>query len=88
MPYIKREEREEYEETLGDLVNKLNGKPIGHLTYIIYYLMLGWIYNHGKSYQKLSEICGAVRDAEMEFRREQMNPYEDDKRRTNGDIIL
>ena len=58
------------------------------LTYTIYRLMKLWVFTQGGgfNYQNMSDACAAARDAENEFRRRNVDPYEDKKIQQNGAI--
>lgn len=85
MPYIKQDDRDKYEVVLNRLETKLNGKPIGHLTYVVYRLMLArWKTN--PCYTTGSGIVGALTTAIHEFMRRKLNVYEDTMIEQNGDV--
>ena len=58
----------------------------GELNYLISKLFKAYIDANGTSYATLSDCTGAGTDAVEEFRRRIMNPYEDTKIASNGDI--
>lgn len=86
MPYIPQEERKEYSALLHNLAGKLHAKPIGHFTYVLYFIAMNYIYSIGLSYANLSAVIGAVNDTAHELRRRVLDLYEDKKRQENGDI--
>ena len=59
----------------------------GDLAYLTYKAMLLYVEKRTqRNYQSLSSAMAAVRDAEEEFRRMEMTPYEKEKRRRNGPV--
>lgn len=86
MPYITSLDRVPYNLCLDDLKRQLAGKPLGHLTYVLFTLMVSWAGNQRFDYSTLSSTCAAASDASTEFRRRFVDPYEDNKREINGDV--
>ena len=87
MPYTKKEDREKYEPALGELRELIQHQNTskGDLTYIVY--SLGLEYSQGKeSYTNISSAISSLIDAAEELRRRHLNPYEDKKRKENGDV--
>jgi hypothetical protein len=87
MPYIRREIRASYAEPLEKLGGKLayQGVPSGVLNYVITELVLWWL---GKSpnYTRFNEAIGVLECAKLELYRRAVAPYEDQKRKENGDV--
>ena len=84
MPYIPQSERVKFDYSLNNL------RPIskGQLTYCVYKLVLDFMSKAGSdvSYAGISNAISALPDAEHELRRRILDPYEDAKRKENGDI--
>jgi hypothetical protein len=83
MPYILQERREVLDKYLYGLPAEIGSA--GDLAYVIYRLMLGY-WRAAPSYTRWAELRGIVDDQVDEFRRRVVGPYEDDKRRINGDV--
>lgn len=58
----------------------------GDLNYLVSAMIDGYIAKNGMSYQTLNDVMGALEGAKMEFYRRVVVPYEDEKRRSNGDV--
>jgi len=86
MPYIKKEERENFDDYIKVLANKAKTK--GDLNYIICELVGQFILKEKLSYLNISEAIGAVHDAEDELRRRILHVYEYHKSLSdsNGDL--
>lgn len=88
MPYIEKAERialgESGLDQLCDEISNWDDHP-GAFTYCIYRLILAWV-GDKIGYSKFSQACACVHDAEHEFRRRKLFPYEDTKIQENGDI--
>ena len=85
MPYIKQKERDE----LMNLLIKVLDMPAdnaGQLNYVITLVVISYLNKHGKKYQTMNDIVGALEGAKAEFQRRVVAPYEDEKIRQNGDV--
>lgn len=78
MPYIRQERRTEFTEIYPETAGDLN--------YAITLQLIRYIRQYGLSYQSCQEALGACREAEMEFRRRVLAPYEDSKIEDDGDV--
>jgi hypothetical protein len=58
----------------------------GELNYAVTNLVLGYIAQHGKNYQHINDVIGALEGAKLEFYRRLVGPYEDTKIAENGDV--
>lgn len=58
----------------------------GQLNYSITKLIRFYYLNHGKGYQAINDIVGALENAKLEFYRRVAVPYEDKKIKENGDV--
>lgn len=94
MPYIKRDKRAKYDpiiEGLADILNTRadNDEISGELNYILFRLakLLTDQESGGRrSYSRMAVVVSAMSEAQAEFRRRRMAPYEDEKIRENGDV--
>ena len=94
MPYIPQECRYAYDtaiERLAELLNTTgnNDKIAGELNYIIFRLanLLCSETSGGKhNYARMATVSSAMSEAQAEFRRRMMAPYEDRKIELAGDI--
>jgi len=84
MPYIKDEDKKNFDDGITRLASWIGSK--GDLNYAICELVGRLILRDGNSYTKTSEKIDAVHDAECELRRRLLNPYEDQKIIENGDV--
>lgn len=58
----------------------------GELNYAITLLLRQFWVNSPRNYQSINNIVGAVEGAKQEFIRRVVNPYEDEKIKSNGDV--
>ena len=89
MPYIKKADREKFDETITQLANlmiyKSEGWRSGDLNYVVSKLI--WkLFDNDKRYQTANDIWGALNGVIMEFYRRKVAPYEDEKIKENGDL--
>lgn len=77
MPYIAQADRPEAQAT---------PRTAGELNYAITCLIRGYLRQHGKRYQQINDIVGALEGAKLEFYRRVVAPYEDQKCAENGDV--
>lgn len=80
MPYITQERRDQ----IWD--NDLDIRTPGELNFIFTIHIKEYIQNKGLGYQTINDIVGALECCKMEFIRRVVNPYEDSKIKSNGDI--
>jgi hypothetical protein len=89
MPYIHPDDRRHYESALNLMVNRLSQRSFeaGHLTYIIYSLLIAKLRFHPKAgYFYKSLTRASATDASDEFYRRVMATHEDRAIEDNGDI--
>lgn len=84
MPYIVPERRDVFDEQLEKLAAEVQGQ--GELNYCYYKLATLLIERIGESYDKLSMCSSAMEHAKLEWYRQRLSPYEDVKRKKNGEI--
>ena len=88
MPYIKREERAQYQTLLTELSALIPedrmSRP-GHLNYIIS-LLLDKVYGGQMRYADHNEVMGMLTGVQLEFYRRKTAPYEDEKITEEGDL--
>ena len=84
MPYIKQDRRKDFKEAklLG-----LKAENEGELNYIITSVILGYLAHRSMiNYTLLNSIKGVLDEVKDEFRRRIIVPYEENKRKENGDV--
>jgi hypothetical protein len=101
MPYIKPEDREQYDVLIDALLNLImektsnNGKSSledmtnaikGHHNYIMFVLAVRMSNKLGIRYHTLQDIVGTFECCKAEFLRRVVDPYEDQAIAKNGDI--
>lgn len=94
MPYIRKEERERYDETIDKITTLLLDKfpgdnsryfQVGDLNYIISSIV--WeLFDANVSYTRGNELVGVLECVKQEFIRRKLNNYEDLKIKENGDL--
>ena len=83
MPYIKKEDREKFQEFLHQVPVP---KTKGELEYCIFYLMQEYKDYHPEKYSDLHDCTYAAQHCADEFRRRFLDKREDEARKENGDI--
>lgn len=94
MPYIKKEKRTKYDVLIDNLACILNTREnndelAGEMNYVIFRLarILCDPKSGGKrGYARIAVILSAIGEAEKEFRRRSLVPYEEEKEMENGDV--
>ena len=80
MPYIT-------EVTRRELVHdKVTPHSAGELNYLITKLILAYSAEKGRTYTTFNEVVGALECCKQEFYRRVVVPYEEEKRKENGDV--
>ena len=89
MPYISQEDRKTYDEKLDALCEALEeeGYDEGHVTYMLYMIVARW-FKHIPKYKSIARIRGVLLGTISEFDRRIAAPYEDEKIKENGDVVL
>lgn len=85
MPYITKERKMRLNESVSRLNERIESP--GELNYVFFTLAFGYLKKFGMRYAILNEIMGVFSSCASEFYRRVVIPYEDDKRRENGDVI-
>ena len=88
MPYIKKDDRVRYNQIISELqeLTEPGIRTPGELNYLVTQLCIDYLVLHGKSYQTINDIVGALEGAKLEFYRRIAAPYEDTKVQENGDV--
>lgn len=90
MPYIVQERRQELDLKLKELFNE--NLTVGELNYVISRILKNLVEQkkHIKqfSYQFCNDIIGVLECAKIEFYTRVVTPYEDLKRKENGDLYV
>lgn len=85
MPYIDLKQREKIS------IDVSFGNPadftVGNLTYVLTFIVNGYVKKRGKSFQSLAEVIAALEQAKDEFQRRVVHPYENEKMKANGDVF-
>ena len=84
MPYIDKNKRNKYSDTLYDLSN-IDIETKGELEYLIFSLMIQYMKNKEYRYSILHDCTYAATHCGDEFRRRFLDAREDSARTENGD---
>ncbi len=86
MPYIPQEDRDRLEPSLQALFDVM--LPVrGEYVYLVYRIAKHWLdKSTRRDYVVRSNASSILTDADQEFRRQYLCPYEDEKRRENGEV--
>ena len=94
MPYIKQEDRKQYDDLIAQVTDELLNKiPSDHgqnysegdLNYIISSIV--WkLFDKSPCYANANKLVGALHCVITEFERRKVAPYEDVKIKENGDL--
>lgn len=89
MPYITKDDRNEYKNPLNDLCFNLEeqGWNAGAVTYVLYVIVCRW-FKARPCYDTIAHIRGCLTGTLSEFDRRYAWPYEMDKINENGDVDL
>lgn len=82
MPYIKPEDRPWFDEVV-EVMDELGVEANGDLNYILFKYCK---YHIKPSYNNYKNFCGELRQCATEIERRILAPYEDSKRKENGDV--
>ncbi len=96
MPYINKEDREKYDPVIDILCHDLNGlkdndKIAGELNYVLFRLaksLCSYECGGRRNYARMAVVSSALSEAQAEFRRRIMAPYEDEKIEIAGDVEI
>jgi len=90
MPAISQDDRKDYNVHLDIVKEELIGKPIGHLVYVLTYLILpkNKIDLAKWRYREYNDIIGAITCVSKYFYDFYVRPYEKLKTEENGEIIV
>jgi len=92
MPYIKKEDRDRIIEWEYDNMSKhamIDVEEIGtagEMQYAMAFMFKSYMKRKGLNYQNCNDVMGALAGAQMEFYRRCVQPYEDEKIKSNGDV--
>lgn len=89
MPYIPLEDRDQYQNSINNIVSLIPKdiqKRPGHMNYVIS-LLIDKVYGYNVRYSDYNEIVGLLECAKMELYRRKTAPYEDKAIEKNGDLI-
>lgn len=95
MPYILDKDRDKYDASIKNLALMLNGLNkndviSGELNYVLFRLathLCDSTLGGREDYARMAVILSAMNEAQHEFRRRIMSPYEDIKIDINGDVL-
>ena len=79
MPYISTKDRLR-------LFNGASPETPGELNFVITTLIKAYYLRKGSSYQTFNDVIGALEGAKLETYRIDIAPYEDMKRKENGEV--
>ena len=85
MPYIRKEDREQYKEVVEE-IKKKGIACAGDLNYLITVLSNIYLEECGKCYTSYNEVIGVLECAKQEYYRTKVAPYEEKKCKENGDV--
>ena len=85
MPYIKQEDRDGLDAVIK-AINKFTPANAGQLNYLFTVMAHKYLSQHGKNYQNINDIVGALEGCKLELYRRVASPYEDLKCAENGDV--
>lgn len=91
MPYIEKYARQAIDQELEVLVRHLpvhKGMEAGQMNYLITKLLLAWVGDGSRGYNKYNEVMGTLECVKQELYRRVIAPYEDKKCKANGDVYV
>ena len=87
MPYIPKEDRKRYDSIIAELISRLPDdvtKVDGHLNYVITKILKS-VYK--PRYFNYNRAMGLLECVKQEYYRTTVSPYEEEKRREEGDVL-
>jgi len=90
MPYIEKEYRKLYDPYIDKILESLDmGNTLaGDVNYIITRVLNGYLsLCHRPTYQDYNAMIGVLECTKQELYRRKIAPYEDRKRKSNGDVF-
>lgn len=88
MPYIKKDQREEVNCYLEQVIGYLKDTAqIGCLNYIITKICIQFLKTKGESYATYNDLIGVLECAKLELYRRQVSKYENKKIKENSDVF-
>lgn len=86
MPYISRGERQAWAGMLAELRGDVRyNADAGDVNYIITSIMHAWL-GDNPNYAAYNQAIGVLECAKLELYSQKVRPYEDEKRKINGDL--
>jgi hypothetical protein len=86
MPYIKKEDREQFDRAFSfDIDAAKFPKNAGELNYVLTKICIRYFKENGGRYQQINDVIGALEGCKLEFYRKLVGPYEDTKIKEIGD---
>ncbi len=86
MPYINRDRQADFEELVKTARQQRIDNP-GELNFLFSTMALEFLRQHGFNYTQMNAVVGVYECSKDEFKRQILHPYEDEKRKVNGDIF-
>lgn len=83
MPYIKKEQRDDFEDGLERTPTP---DDAGELNYVLTNICKAYINFKGLNYKSINDCIGALECCKQELYRRVAAPYEDKKLKENGDV--
>jgi hypothetical protein len=80
MPYLKHDEREALKITVPRM------EDVGELNYVLTQVIKAYVGQSALRYWVINDVMGALECAKLEFFRRVAIPYENIKRKENGDV--
>jgi len=87
MPYIPHEDRAYGQHLTAQLWETEGTSAAGELNYRIAVMINGYLEVYGFDYQRLNDVIGALECNKLETYRRLAAPYEDMKKKLNGDVF-
>lgn len=89
MPYITEDKREEYNDLINQLILRIdkNGFSVGDINYIISKIIWSCWKRMGSNYTSGNNLIGVINCVGLEFYRQRLAKYEEEKMESNGDVI-
>jgi len=85
MPYIPQEERDHFKQHNLDWI-MADADTDGKFNYVFSTMIRAWCDMEDHSYSTYARVLGNLDAIKLEFYRTVVAPYEDEKRKLNGDI--
>ncbi|MEM4247447.1 MAG: hypothetical protein QXR48_02870 [Candidatus Woesearchaeota archaeon] len=86
MPYVKKDVRKFIDPALKPALEVIGKSEIGDVNYVITRILWKYLQEKGINYSNLNNVVGVLECAKLELYRRVVAPYEEKKKKMNGEV--